>query len=77
MGHSIFRENPVDNHIEMHIIVSLTAFIHSVFIGVSDRQEEHGNIRRLKETSRINEDIKNYKDWMKKAGTCCCSMICL
>lgn len=50
-------------------------FIHSVFIGVSDRQEEHGNIRRLKETSRINEDIKNYKDWMKKAGTfgssCC------
>ena len=53
----------------MHIIVTLTPFIHSVFIGVSDRQEEHGNIRKLKETSRINEDIKNYKDWMKKAGT--------
>ena len=52
----------------MHIIVTLTPFIHSVFIGVSDRQEEHGNIRKLKETSRINEDIKNYKDWMKKAG---------
>ena len=52
----------------MPIIVTLTPFIHSVFIGVSDRQEEHGNIRKLKETSRINEDIKNYKDWMKKAG---------
>ena len=42
--------------------------LYSVFIGMSDRQEERGNIRRLKETSRINEDIENYKDWMKKAG---------
>lgn len=42
--------------------------LYSVFIGMSDRHEERGNIRRLKETSRINEDIKNYKDWMKKAG---------
>ena len=47
--------------------------LYSVFIGVSDRQEERGNIRRLKETTRINEDIKSYKDWMKKAGTFGCS----
>jgi len=35
-----------------------------VFIGVSDR----GNIRRLKESNRINEDLQSYRDWMKRAG---------
>ena len=38
-----------------------------MFIGVSDRQETHGNIRRLKENKRIEEDLRNYRDWMDKA----------
>ena len=39
----------------------------SVFIGVSDRQETHGNIRRLKANKRIEEDLCNYREWMEKA----------
>ena len=40
----------------------------SVFIGVSDREESHGTIRRLKEKKRNDDDLKNYKEWLKRAG---------
>lgn len=43
---------------------SIYFVFYSVFIGVSDR----GNIRRLKESNRINEDLQSYRDWMKRAG---------
>ena len=43
----------------------------SVFIGVTDREESHGNIRKLKEKKRIDDDIKNYKEWLKRASTVC------
>ena len=40
----------------------------SVFIGVSDREESHGNIRKLKEKKRNDDDLKNYKEWLKRAS---------
>ena len=43
-----------------------------MFIGVSDRQEARGNIRKLKEKKRIEEDIQGYKKWMDRAGVCVC-----
>ncbi len=44
-------------------------FFFSVFIGVSDREELRGNIRRNKLKKRIENDLINYNDWMKKGGT--------
>ncbi len=40
----------------------------SVFLGVSERQEARGQIRRLKETKKYEEDIAHYRDWMQRAG---------
>ena len=40
----------------------------SVFLGVSEREEEYGKSRKLKEKQRINEDLQNYNDWLKIAG---------
>ena len=39
-----------------------------MFIGVSDREERHGNIRKLKEKKRNDEDLKNYREWLKRAS---------
>ena len=44
----------------------------SVFIGVSDREESHGNIRKLKEKKRNDDDLKNYKEWLKRASKSTC-----
>ena len=41
----------------------------SVFIGVSDREESHYNIRMLKEKKRIDDDFANYKEWLTRAST--------
>ena len=43
-------------------------FVCSVFIGVSDREERHGNIRKLKEKKRNDDDLANYKEWLKRAS---------
>lgn len=39
----------------------------SVFQGVSEREEEQGKVRRSKEKQRDDEDIQNYRQWMRKA----------
>ena len=39
-----------------------------MFIGVSDREERHGNIRKLKEKKRNDDDLRNYREWLKKAS---------
>ena len=40
----------------------------SVFIGVSDREEEHGKIRRLNAKKLMEDDLQNYNDWLRIAG---------
>ena len=39
-----------------------------MFQGVSEREEEQGKVRRSKEKQRDDEDIQNYRQWMKTAG---------
>ena len=39
-----------------------------MFQGVSEREEEQGNVRKSKEKQRDDEDTQNYRQWMKKAG---------
>ena len=41
---------------------------YSVFIGVSDREELKGNSRRNKAKKRIENDLNDYNEWMKKGG---------
>ena len=38
-----------------------------MFQGVSEREEEQGKVRRSKEKQRDDEDIQNYRQWMRKA----------
>ena len=46
----------------------VTVLTCSVFIGVSDREEEHGKIRRLKAKKLMEDDLQNYNDWLRIAG---------
>ena len=48
-----------------HLLHFINLF--SLFIGVSDRQEEHGNTQVLKERKKMEEDLKGYREWLKKA----------
>eukprot|EP00731_Ephydatia_muelleri_P001240 Em0001g1240a len=45
----------------------LLGVVASVFQGVSEREEEQGKVRRSKEKQRDDEDIQNYRQWMRKA----------
>ena len=51
------------------VCMYMYVYVYSVFIGVSDREETHGNIRKLKEKKRNDEDLKSYKEWLKRAST--------
>lgn len=39
-----------------------------MFIGVSDREEKHGENKRLKAKKQMETDLKNYNDWLKISG---------
>ena len=39
----------------------------SVFVGVSERQLAQGSSRRLKERQRIEDDLKGYHSWIRRA----------
>ena len=48
-------------------IIVTTPTYYSVFIGVSERQEELGNTRALKEKRKLEEELHGYRDWIKTA----------
>ena len=60
---------------DTHFCITISVMhvrVRSVFIGVSDREESHGNIRKLKEKKRNDDDLKNYKEWLKRASKLAC-----
>ncbi len=44
-----------------------THSLSSVFIGVSERQEELGITRALKEKRKQEEELRGYRDWIRTA----------
>ena len=40
----------------------------SVFVDVSEREQKEGNHRRLIEEKRIEKDMMQYNEWMRKGG---------
>ena len=40
----------------------------SVFLDVSEHEEKYGNSRHLREKKRIESDIHNYNEWIKRGG---------
>ncbi len=40
----------------------------SVFVDVSEREQNTGHSRRLIEKQRIDNDLGNYNDWLRKGG---------
>ena len=39
-----------------------------MFIGVSERQEEQGNTRALKEKRKLEEELFGYREWIRTAS---------
>ena len=38
-----------------------------MFVGVNDKEEDESTRRQLKETKRVEEDLRNYHAWIERA----------
>ena len=49
-------------------VITMEFCVCSVFVDVSEREQNTGHSRRLIEKQRIDNDLGNYNDWLRKGG---------
>ncbi len=57
--------------------VTMATTVCSVFVDVSEREQKEGNYRRLIEEKRIEKDMAQYNEWMKRGGNYLHWFVCL